>query len=404
MPLFEYSGFNASGKKVSGFIEGPGRNAVLQKLRSQGVFPSSLREEREAQGRRFSWKRISRRKVPALQSATATRQLAILLGAGLPLDEALKSLGEQLDHPVLARAINRARQDVISGEAFHQALENQGIFPKLYTSMVQVGENTGRLEQVLGRLADFLEEQAQLRSRIQAALAYPILLTLICVVVLSFLFVYVIPKLTRMLDALGQTMPLITRMLIGATRFLTAYWWGIALALIVGGYALYRFGRTARGKALLDRMALRAPLFGKLNLYIATSRFARTLAILLHGGVPLLTALEIVRNLFRNGLMTEALEATLVSVREGEGLAGPLRQTAIFPPMVAQMVAIGEKSGELEGVLFKVAEAHEQQVSMSLTTMLSLLEPIMILVMAVVVGIVVIAVLLPIFQASQGLG
>ncbi len=404
MPLFEYSGFNASGKKVSGFIEGPGRNAVVQKLRSQGIFPSSLREEREAHSKKFALREMFRRKVPTLQTATATRQLAILLGAGLPLDEALKSLGEQLDHPVLARAINRARQDVIAGEAFHQALENQRIFPRLFTSMVQVGENTGRLEQVLGSLADFLEEQAQLRSKVQAALAYPILMTLIGAFVLAFLFVYVIPKVTRMLADLGQTLPLPTRLLIGLTNFISTYWWGIAIALALAGYGLFHFAKTARGKALMDRIALRAPLFGKLNLYIATSRFARTLAILLHGGVPLLTALEIVRNLFRNGLLTNTLETTLVSVREGEGLAGPLRQAGIFPPIVAQMVAIGEKSGELEGVLFKVAEAHEQQVGMTLTTMLSLLEPLMILVMGVVVGFVVIAVLLPIFQASQGIG
>ncbi|MEZ4601119.1 MAG: type II secretion system F family protein [Syntrophotaleaceae bacterium] len=404
MSLFEYSGFDAVGKKVSGLIEGPGKSAVIQKLRSQGIFPSSLREERESHGRRLSWRQLTWRKVPALQIAIATRQLAILLGAGLPLDEALRSLGEQLDHPVLARALNRARQDVIAGESFHQALENQHLFSKLFTSMVQVGENTGRLEQVLDRLADFLEEQARLRSKVQAALAYPLLMTLVGVFVLSFLFVYVIPKVTQMLDDLEQTLPLPTWLLIETTNFISAYWWQIVLVGAGLGYALFRFLRTDRGKELRDRAALNVPLFGKLNLYLATARFSRTLATLLHGGVPLLTALEIVRNLFRNGLLVEVLDTTLKSVREGEGLAAPLRQTALFPPIVAQMVAIGEKSGELEGVLHKVAESHEQQVGMTLTTMLSLLEPLMILVMGVVVGFVVIAILLPIFQASQGIG
>ncbi len=385
-------------------MEGPGKKAVIQKLRNEGIFPSNLREERESHTRRFAWRDFFRRQVPALQTATATRQLAILLGAGLPLDEALETLGEQLDHPVLARAINRTRQDVLSGEAFHQALENQRIFSKLFTSMVQVGESTGRLEQILGRLADFLEEQAQLRSKVQAALAYPLLMTLIGVFVLSFLFVYVIPKVTLMLEDLGQTLPLPTWLLIETTNFFSTHWWKIMIIGVLLGYGLFRFAKTPKGKNLLDRTALRAPLFGKLNLYIATSRFARTLAILLHGGVPLLTALEIVRNLYRNGLIISALETTIISVREGEGLAVPLRQTAVFPSIVAQMVTIGEKSGELEDVLFKVAEAHEQQVSMTLTTMLSLLEPLMILIMGVVVGFVVIAILLPIFQASQGIG
>jgi general secretion pathway protein F len=270
--------------------------------------------------------------------------------------------------------------------------------------MVQVGENTGRLEQVLGRLADFLEEQAQLRSKIQAALAYPLLMTLIGAFVLAFLFVYVIPKVTRMLADLGQTLPLPTWLLIETTNFFSNHWWELVIAGMILGYALFRFAKTAKGKQMMDRAALRAPLFGKLNLYIATSRFARTMATLLQGGVPLLAALEIVRNLFRNGLLTSALETTLESVREGEGLAAPLRQAAVFPPIVAQMVSIGEKSGELEEVLFKVADAHDQQVSMTLTTMLSLLEPLMILVMGVVVGFVVIAILLPIFQASQGIG
>lgn len=404
MSLFEYSGFDTTGKKVSGIIEGPGKNAVIQKLRNQGVFPSSLSEERESHGRRLSWRPFAWRKIPALQTAIATRQLAILLGAGLPLDEALEVLGEQLDHPVLARAINRARQDVISGEAFHQALENQRIFSKLFTSMVQVGENTGRLEQVLDRLADFLEEQAQLRSKVQAALAYPLLMTLVGIFVLSFLFLYVIPKVTRMLDDMGQALPLPTWLLIETTTFLSSYWWQMVGIGVILGYALFRLVKTSKGKARMDKMALSAPLFGKLNLYLATARFSRTLAILLHGGVPLLTALEIVRNLFRNSLLTNALDNTLKSVREGEGLAAPLRQAALFPPIVAQMISIGEKSGELEGVLLKVAEAHEQQVSMTLTTMLSLLEPMMILVMGVVVGFVVIAILLPIFQVSQGIG
>lgn len=406
MPLFEYSGFDADGKKVSGMVEASGRKVVLHKLRSQGVFPTALREESgdSATKRTFSGLRLAK-KIPATELAAATRQLATLLGAGLPLDEALATIGSQLEHPTLARAVNHVREEVIQGESLHSSLEKQQkIFPALYVNMVQVGENSGTLDKVLQRLADFLEDQARMKARIRAAMAYPLLMALVGTGVLFFLFVFVIPKVTRMLEDLGQALPLPTLLLIRASDFLMAYWWLMMAVVVLAAVALHRYRRSEKGRMALDKLVFSIPLFGKLNLLIATSRFTRTLATLLRSGVPLLNALDISRNLMQNQILRKALEDTAVSVREGEGLSAPLKRSGVFPPMVAQMAAVGERSGELEDMLFRVAEAYEHQADLSITGMLSLLEPLMILFMGSVVGFIVMAILLPIFQASQGIG
>ena len=405
MPLFEYTGLNAAGKKVSGAVEGAGRRAVLQKLKDQGIFPTTLREETSAaRGKAAPRLRLIRR-VPVTELATATRQLATLLGAGLPLDEALGTIGSQLENVQLARAFNGVREEVVQGQSLHAALgAHPRLFPVIYVNMVQVGENTGTLDQVLQRLADFLEDQAKMRSRIQSAMAYPILMTIIGIGVLFLLFAFVVPKVVRMLEDLGQTLPLPTLLLIRTSDFLSSWWWVFLLLAILAFWALSRWAGTETGRLKLDRLMLKLPLFGRLNLLVATARFTRTLGTLLRSGVPMLKALEISTNLMQNRVLRQVLEETSVAVREGEGLAPPIRRSGVFPPMVAQMAAVGERSGELEDMLFRVADTYEHQVDMTLNGLLSLLEPLMILVMGTVVGFIVLAILLPIFQASQGMG
>lgn len=405
MPLFEYSGLNAQGKKVSGVVEATGRRAALLKLRDQSIFPTVVREETAAAPRRKLQLTWSRQRVKAVDLAATTRQLATLLSAGLPLDATLATVGGQTDQPVLNRALGRIREEVMQGQSLHAALAEHGrLFPSLYVNMVQVGENTGTLDQVLERLADFLEDQARMRSRVQSALAYPILMAIVGTGVLAFLFAFVVPKVTRMLEDLDQALPWPTQLLISLSDFLSAYWWLFALLLILGGVAAQRYRRTEAGRLAFDRLALRLPLFGRLHLLITTARLGRTLATLLHSGVPLLKALDITRNLLDNRILRQAIEETTDAVREGESLAEPLRRSGVFPPMLAQMAAVGEKSGDLENMLFRVASAYEHQVDMTLNGLLSLLEPIMILVMGVAVGFIVLAILLPIFQASQGIG
>ena len=404
--LFEYSGFNTAGRKVSGTIEGSGRRMALQQLRAQGIVATDLvRQDATTRKRLDLLTYLRQPRVPVTELASATRQLATLLGAGIPLDEAIATVASQQENAALIKAFNETREELLQGQALHQGFSlYPRIFSNLYVNMVKVGESSGTLDQVMHRLADFLEEQARLRSRIQSAMAYPVLMAIIGCGVLFFLLTFVVPKVTRMLQDIGQELPLPTRALIGLSDFLSSFWWVLVLLVIVLVLGFRHYLRTEHGRFQLDRRKLSLPLIGRLNLLLSTARFTRTLATLLKSGVPLLAALEIVQNLMPNRVLKKVLDDTIIGVREGESLAQPLQRARIFPKMVSQMAAVGEKSGELEEMLFKVAEAYEHQVDSTINTLLSLLEPLMILLMGVVVGFIVLAILLPIFQASQGIG
>ena len=406
MPLFEYAGFNAQGKKVTGVVEGTGRRSALQQLKSKGIIATEIAQQSTVARSRGAWLQgLRQRRVPTADLAAATRQVATLLGAGIPLDETLATIADQQEQPNLAKALNQAREEVVEGQSLNHALaQHPRIFSNLYVNMVQVGESSGTLDQVMHRLADFLEEQARLRSRIQAAMAYPVLMALIGSGVLFFLMAFVVPKVTRMLEDLGQALPLPTQILIGVSDLLSQWWWIFVLLLVAGALILRQYLKTEHGKLQFDRRKLTVPMFGKLNLLLATARLTRTLGTLLRSGVPLLAALEIVQNLMGNRVLRKTLEDTIIAVREGESLAQPLQRSGVFPKMVSQMAAVGEKSGELEEMLFKVADAYEHQVDSTINALLSLLEPVMILLMGTVVGFIVLAILLPIFQASQGIG
>jgi general secretion pathway protein F len=405
LPLFEYSGLDNQGRKKSGTIDGPGRKAVTQQLLGQGIYLTELRETVAQRSRKRLFSLGVARKLPAGDLAAATRQMATLLGAGLALDDALNTVSEQTDQPLLARSYAKIREHVVQGGTLHEALSSQRhIFPDLFINMIQVGEDSGTLDRTMYRLADFLENQARMRSRIQAALAYPLLMTVVGSGVLVFLFVFVVPKITSMLNELDRALPWPTLLLIAFTDFLSSWWWLIGLLMALGIFALKRYRGTARGRMRIDALLLKLPLSGRLQLMIVTARFARTLGTLLESGVPMLKALDISRNLLTNRVLNDAIETVTLRVQEGGSLAAALKESAVFPPMLAQLSAAGEKSGKLEELLFRVADTYEHQTDLSMTSLLSLLEPLMILVMGGIVGFVVLAILLPIFEASQGFG
>jgi type II secretion system protein F len=405
MPLFEYTGFDAAGKKVSGILEGSGRRALLSQLRQQGIHATSLKEEKKGALTQRSWQTLLPSRIPRSDIAIATRQLATLIGAGLALDEALATVADQQENQQLGRTLAGIRDEVVQGDALHIALgRRKRIFIPLYINMVQVGENSGSLDQVLDRLADFLEEQARLQGRITTALAYPVLMAIVGVGVLFFLVSFVLPKVTRMLEDLDQALPLATRLLIGFSELLGSYGWVLVLLLAAAITLLIRWKNTDRGELALHRFILKLPVIGRFQLLVATARFSRTLGTLLQSGIPLLKALTIASNLLQNRVLHNVVEEAGDSIREGEGLAAPLRRSQIFPPMLAQMIAVGEKSGDLEQMLYKVADAYEHQIELSLAGMLALLEPMMILLMGSAVGFIVLAILLPIFQASSSMG
>ncbi len=402
MALYEYSAFDAQGKKQRGVVEALSQKAASHKLRGQGLFPTRLTAARNAVG---PAQRTFFRKVSAVQLGVATRQLATMLTAGMPLDEALVMVAEQQPQEALGSVLTRVRDDVLQGSALHMKLQaHPKIFPPLYTNMVRVGEASGTLDKVLLQLAEFTDEQARFNSQLKAALTYPVLMFFVGSGVLLFLMAFVVPKITRMLEDLDQALPLPTLLLISFSRFLSTYWW--LLILIGAGIAFLvrRFSSTARGRYWFDQKKYRLPLLGPLALHSATARFSRTTATLLHSGVPLLTALEIVQNLLGNTYLQQALEVVREKVTEGAGLSEPLYDAGVFPEMLPQMSAVGERSGDLEGMLFKVAEIYEHQVQTRLSGLMALLEPLMILFMGTVVGFIVLAILLPIFQASQGIG
>jgi len=403
VPRFDYAGYDSTGRKVTGTVEGSSRRAALEQLRSDGIFPGTLSEEDPRRSGSLFF--ALRERVGSAELAVAARQLATLLGAGLPLDETLATVATQLEHPRLAGTLSQVREAVLQGAALHAALgQHPRLFPPLFIGMVEVGESSGTLDQALARLADFLEDQARLQSRITAALTYPLLMALVGSAVLFFLIVFVVPKITRIVEDLGQALPLPTLLLIQGSALFERYWWLLLLLALFAGWLLRRHLRTPAGRRQWDLWLLRAPLFGRLNQMIATARLTRTLATLLKSGMPLLRALEVTAGLLTNSALRRALQETATSVREGEGLAEPLRRSGVFPPMLTQMAAIGEKSGELEAMLLRVAESYEHQSDLRIAGLLALLEPMMILLMGGVVGFIVLAILLPIFQASSGMG
>ncbi|MDX2496098.1 MAG: type II secretion system F family protein [Desulfuromusa sp.] len=402
MALYEYSAFDAQGKKQRGVVEALSQKAASRKLRGQGLFPTKLATARHTVG---SAQRTFFRQVSAIQLSVATRQLATMLTAGMPLDEALVMVAEQQTQGSLGSVLTRVRDDILQGSALHAALQaHPKIFPPLYTNMVQVGEASGTLDKVLLQLAEFTDEQARFNAQFKAALTYPLLMFVVGSGVLLFLMTFVVPKITRMLEDLEQALPLPTLLLMSFSNFLASYWWLLLLLGVGCLWAAQRFALTAKGRFWFDQKKYSLPLLGPLALQNATARFARTTATLLHSGVPLLTALEIVQNLLGNNYLQRAIEVVREKVTEGAGLSEPLYDAGVFPAMLPQMAAVGERSGELEGMLFKVAEIYEHQVQARLNSLMSLLEPLMILLMGTAVGFIVLAILLPIFQASQGMG
>ncbi len=405
MPVYEYTALNDKGKKLKGIIDAQSTVAARQKLRESNIYLTDLQETSGAKkdsplkqplGGLF-------RKVGSREVTVMTRQLATLLGAGLPLVQSLATLIAQTSHPQLKTILSQIKEEVNEGSSFSQTMTHYPqVFPAFYLNMVRAGEASGTLHLVLERLADFSEKQQALKGRVRAALAYPLFMFLIGSVVLFFLVAFVVPNVTRIFDEMHQTLPLITIVLIGVSRFLETFWWLIVAGLIGAFVALkYFLSKTQKGRTLLDRTLLALPVVGQMNRKIAVARFSRTLGTLLESGVPLLASLEIVRNIVGNSLISDAIQKAGNDVREGQSLSAPLARSGLFPAISVEMISVGEQSGNLEPMLYRIAEAYEKEVESSITMLTSLLEPIMILVMGLAVGFIVVSILLPIFEMNQ---
>ncbi len=407
MPVFEYEGLDRRGREARGIVDADGVRAARVKLKRQGVFATRVAEARrtdpEAQRAYGAW--LARRAIGVGELSLLTRQLATLLGAGLPLVAALGALLEQADSPRVRRTLSQVREGVNEGKAFHEVLgDHSRSFPDLYRNMVRSGEASGALPLVLGRLADFLEGSVAFRQKLQAALVYPLLMAVLGTGILWFLLASVVPRVTQVFEDMRRALPVPTRALLAVSSGLQEYGWLVVPLGLGAALLLRRYGRTARGRVVLHGLLLRIPAVGRFIRVVAVSRFAKTLGTLLASGVPLLTALEISKAVLGNAVLEGAIERVRDDVREGKSLHEALRATGEFPSSVCQMTAVGEESGDLHGLLLKVAEAFEAQVSAAVATLTSLLEPLMILAMGLAVGFVILAILLPIFEMSQLVG
>ncbi|MFO7716802.1 type II secretion system inner membrane protein GspF [Desulfosarcina sp.] len=408
MPVYEYQALDAKGKTITGIIDADGAQTARQKIRTMGSFPVTVKEVTEGksskESRSTSFQGLFSRVTPA-QVSLWTRQLATLTGAGFPLVTALTTLVSQTKIQGFTKMVARIKDSIVEGNSFASSLTlYPSVFSQIYINMVRAGETSGTLEIVLQRLADIMEKQQELKSRIQTAMAYPILMTVIGTLVLFFLMTFVVPNITGIFTEMNQVLPTPTRFLIAASDAFKSYWWLLVILAAAALVALKMFRKTERGLAATDRLMLSLPIMGPLLQKIAVARFSRTLASLLENGVTMLPALEIVKNITGNVVISALIESASNEVEKGQGLGLSLAADAVFPDLAVQMVQVGEQSGELESMLYKIADVYENEVQSSIMSMMAMLEPVMILVMAVVVLFIVLSICLPIFEMNQLVG
>ena len=405
MAVFEFRGVVANtGKAVRGVRDAENAKVLRAALRRDGILLTLATEEAAAKaktGRDIDVFKVFRR-IGAADVAILTRQLATLVRAGIPLVDSIGALVDQVEKEELKRILTVVREKLNEGTSFAKALEQHPrAFPPIFVNMVAAGEASGTLEQVLERLADFMEGQARLRSKVSAALAYPVLMAIIGLLLISVLMVAVVPKVTAIFESLDRALPWYTQILIATSNFLAGYWWLIVILGTGGVWYFRRWKKTTGGRMKWDSICLKAPIFGRLLQMLAVARFAKTLATLLAAGVPLLKAMDIVKNVLDNALLEKVVEEATGSIREGESIADPLRRSGQFPPIVTHMIAVGEKSGQLEQMLESVADAYDAQVETNVQALTSLLEPLMIVVMGAAVGFIAFAIMMPLIQMNE---
>jgi general secretion pathway protein F len=405
MPGFEYKGLEvASGKAVKGYRDADSPKALRALLRREGVLLTlaTPENERHARAKRDIQLLAFLYRPSSSDVAVLTRQLATLVRAGVPLVESIAALVDQVEKESLVRILTDVGENLKEGTAFATCLgAHPKVFPPLYINMVAAGEASGTLESVLERLADFMEGQARLKGKLISALAYPVLMTLISTLLVGALMVGVVPKVTSMFESMQQELPWYTALLIFVSDTLAAYWWLIIGIIGLGVYAFKRWKVTPKGRMIWDRFMLKVPIFGRLNLLVAVARFSRTLSTLLASGVALLPAMDIVKSVLGNAQLESVVKTATGSIREGESIADPLRRSGYFPPMVTHMIAVGEKSGQLEQMLQNVSRAYEADVETRITTLTSLLEPLIIVVMGGMVAFIAMAIIMPLVQMNQ---
>ncbi|MBI3302404.1 MAG: type II secretion system F family protein [Deltaproteobacteria bacterium] len=407
MPQFHYQATTPQGKVIEGVMEAGEERVVVARLHEQGYLPLRVALPGQAKPKAaLGWLSLPdlpmRGMVRQRDLLVLTQELATLIAAGLPLDRALSVLSGLTAKEELKKAVGQILRAVQQGKSLAEALaEYPKIFPPLYVNMVKAGELGGFLDTALQRLAEYLERAQQVQDEIKSALTYPILLTVVGGVSVVILLTYVLPKFAVIFGDLGQALPTSTRVLLGISHGLRTYWWALLLAGVGIWLGSRQYLATPQGRFAWDRWRLRLWLIGQLLTKREVGRFARTLGTLLKSGVPLLQALEVVQEVAGNQMVSRALREVRVGVREGQGIAGPLGRSGVFPTLALQMVSVGEETGRLDDMLMRVAEYYERDTYNQIKRLTSLLEPALILVMGLVVGFVVISMLSAVFSIND---
>lgn len=401
---FDYQVRDRSGKLVSGQLEADSQAAVASKLRQLGYAPVSIAEHKEATLQREIKIPGMGNKVKLKDLAIFSRQFATMINSGLSLIRALSILAEQTESERLAEVIGEIREYVEAGGSLSEALAaHDDVFPKLYIAMVRAGETAGMLDKVLVRIADTLEKDVKLRAKIKSAMTYPVIVFIMAILLTSAMLVFIVPTFVALFEDLGGDLPLPTKMLMYASDFMTS-WVGLVsyfVAPVVIWQSFKAYRKTEKGRFQLDVLKLKLPVFGNLFHKIALTRFARNLSTLMAAGVPILQALEITAETVNNGVIGNATKDVQESVREGESIAGPLTEHEVFPPMVVQMIAVGEETGGVDHMLEKIADFYDTEVETLTESLTALMEPLMIAVLGGIVGSMVIALYMPIFKVIE---
>ena len=423
MPIFQYKAYGSGGATKTGVIDADTPRAARQLLRRKNILVSELRQmgskgqrgRRKPAGKGGRPRRSFLDRVQRMRTSSSgprgrnlevvagiTRQMGTLLAAGIPMAETLNAIIDQAESRNVETMFREIREQITQGVSLGDALADYpSLFSELYVNMVKAGEATGQVDTVLSRLADFMQSQRALQRKVLTAMTYPVLMVLIGVVVVGILMAVVVPKITSMLSDIGQTMPTPTRILISISHVFQYYWWVIFLCVAAISYAIERIYKTKRGRLFIDRNLLKLPVLGELLRKSAVTRFTRTLATLLSSGVPAVRALEITAKVVGNRVVADATEHIKTRIMEGTDIATPLKQTGAFPSVVGYMVAVGEQSGELETMLDRIADAYDEEIEVVTERVTTILEPMMIVTLAVVVGFIVWAIVLPILQVGS---
>lgn len=401
MAAFEYTALDASGRERHGVLEGDSARQIRQLLRDQSLLPVAVAEVSDAPPpKAFSFSFANR--IGTADLALLTRQLSTLVRSGIPLEEALLAVSQQSEKARVRSVIAGVRARVMEGRTLAEGLAAfPTVFPEIYRATVSAGEQSGHLDAVLERMADYTENRQVLQQKIRNAMIYPILLTVVCLGIVGLLLGYVVPEVVRVFEAGKQELPILTRILIAASDFLRSWWWLLALAVAGFVWGFRRWIREPAARMKWDGLVLRMPLVGRITRGNNAARFARTLSILAASAVPVLEALRIAAEVVTNAPMRRAVEDAAVRVREGAPIARSIGASKLFPPMLVHLVASGETSGELEAMLERAADNQERELDGVVNTAVGILGPVMILLMGGFVFVIVVALLLPIFQLNQ---